>query len=61
MLSILGDRVIGGGEGGCIVEMSKLQIMPSVSYFKRLTCLFVSIMVEVTIEPWLKNVQSAAQ
>ena len=41
----------GGGEGGCIVEMSKLQIMPSVSYFKRLSCLFVSIMVEVTIEP----------
>ena len=43
------------------MEMSKLQIMPSVSYFKRLTCLFVSIMVEVTIEPRLKNVQSAAQ
>ena len=43
------------------MEMSKLQIMPSVSYFKRLTCLFVFIMVEVTIEPRLKNVQSAAQ
>ena len=43
------------------MEISKLQIMPSVSYFKRLTCLFVFIIVEVTIKPRLKNVQSAAQ
>ena len=43
------------------MEMSKLQIMPSVSYFKRLTCLFVFIKVEVTIQLRLKNVQSAAQ
>ena len=43
------------------MEMAKLPIMPIVSYFKRLTCLFVFIMGEVTIQPWLKNVQSAAQ
>ena len=43
------------------MEMSKLQLVPSVSYFRRLTFPFVFIMVEVTIEPRLKNVQSAAQ
>ena len=43
------------------MKMSKLQIIPSVSYFKRLTCLFVFIMVEVTIELRVKNAQSAAQ
>ena len=41
----------GLGGGGCIVEMSKLKIMPIVSCFKRLTCLFLFIMVEVSIQP----------
>ena len=41
--------------------MSKLQIMPIVSCFKRLTCLFVFIMLEVIIQLRLKKAQLAAQ
>ena len=38
-----------------------VKIMPIVSCFLRLTGLFLFIMVEVTIQPQLKNVQLAAQ
>ena len=49
------------GGGGCIVEMtSQLKIMLIVSCFIRLTCLVLLLTVEVTKQPWLKNMQSAA-
>ena len=44
----------GGGQGGCIMEMSQLKIMPIISCFIRLTGLFLFMALEVTVNYQLK-------